>query len=268
MGGVIIAPTSAHAQVVVRYGGGFYRPYRHWVWRVGVGWVLIAAPPVYVYRYAAPPPPPPAPPAPPQQECPCDPEQAPAPESPPVVPPQTLNAPAPAPEGYVIRQRRPSETHLGLGVAASGFSWTGSEEGGGVAHLRIRSSGHVTWEFALGVLGGKDEAGISRHDVPATVGLYLYPWNSTLAPYFVAAGGGNFVHEDFKGAKLDASQIMGALGGGLELRLGQHFTVGADLRYEWRGVTDRRNQAPAGSPLPPIGDEEGPSYNLTGTFYF
>src|SRR5262245_51896434 len=262
--GTVATPSVASAQVVVRYRRAFVRPpFRRWFWRVGFGWVLLPPPPVFVYRYGPPPPPP---------QCPCDGAEQPPP---PVAPPGSLSAPPPPPpvaaggaEGYVIeRPRRREQPHVGIGVAAAGFSWPGSSIGGGVAHLRIRSTDHFSWEFALGVLGDKDSMGIVRHDVPLTLGLYFYLWNGVLAPYGVGTAGGNFANEHFMGQELNASQLMAQLGGGLELRLGPHFTVGGDVRFEWRGVVDRRARTPTDL-LPPINDEKGAAYNLAATWYF
>jgi hypothetical protein len=198
-------------------------------------------------------------------------------------PPPQVQPPPLRSYDYVPPLRHPTETRIGLGLAGTGFNWHGSEEGGATAHLRLRSSEHVTWEFALGAMGGKDEFGIDRHDVPATFGLYLYPWASAFAPYFVAVGGANFVHQELDGSKIDDTQLLGALGGGLELRLGHHFAVGADLRYQWRWRTDRRNDMPSGTITQPspgmagtaivptlvhVGDEKGAAYNVTATYYF
>jgi hypothetical protein len=145
-------------------------------------------------------------------------------------------------------------------------------------HLRLRPSEHITWEFAVGGMGGKDENGIERHDVPATVGLLLYPWASTFAPYFVMAGGGNFIRQDYMGEHREDSQLLAALGGGLELRLGQHFTVGLDIRHQWRWVADKNNgnvtppptgkTPPMTTTLVPVRDESGTAYNLSATYYF
>jgi hypothetical protein len=187
--------------------------------------------------------------------------------------PPPPGAPPPPPPWYnaAVRRRVFEEPHVGLGIGGTGFSFGDTQLGGASAHLRVRASHNVTWELALGVMGGKDEMGIERRDVPLTLGVHIYPWDSVLAPYFVAAGGGNFVREDFQGQHIDGTQFVGALGGGLELRLGHHLTLGGDVRYQWRELTDRRDGSQSyrvSGLLPPLRDEDGTAYNLTATYYF
>src|SRR5262249_4925133 len=144
-------------------------------------------------------------------------EQLPPPPPPPMPmgPPPAVVPPPPGAYDYMGPQRvRPHhEIKWGLGLSGTGFNWDDgngvkSEAGGATVHLRLRPSEHITWEFAIGGMGGKDETGIERHDVPATVGLMLYPWASTFAPYFVAAGGGNFITQDYMGQHREDSQVI------------------------------------------------------------
>jgi hypothetical protein len=308
---ILVEPATANAQVRV-YRAGWRRPYRYW--RLGVGWVWVYPPPVVVAPPAPPaPPPPPAMPVYEQQDqgcgqCSCNcccnnaapmpqpspyVEQLPPPPALPPPPPTVVPPPPPPPGAYdymgppQVREHHP--IRWGLGLSGTGFNWESngvkSEEGGATVHLRLRPSDHITWEFALGGMGGKDETGIERHDVPATVGLMLYPWASTFAPYFVMAGGGNFIQQDYMGLHREDSQVIGALGGGLELRLGQHFTVGLDIRHQWRWEADKNHDGPNGTimgtgttttktppttnaTLQPVGDESGTAYNLSATYYF
>jgi outer membrane protein with beta-barrel domain len=295
---------SANAQVRI-YRSGWRRPYRYW--RVGVGWVWVYPPPVVVAPPA--PPPPPMPVMQEQQEncgqcgCCCCNNAAPAPQpspypEPEALPPPPMMPPAPPapppvtpppPGAYdympPMQPRAHHEIKLGLGVSGTGFNWDAagvkSEEGGATVHLRLRPSQHITWEFAIGGMGGKDEMGIERHDVPATVALMVFPWNWTIAPYGVAAGGANLIRQDYMGEHREDSQALAALGLGAELRLGQHFTVGFDVRHQWRWAADKNGQqsgtidnntgttkTPAMSTLVPIGDETGTAYNLSATYYF
>jgi hypothetical protein len=186
---------------------------------------------------------------------------------------------------------------VGLGISGIGFNQVGGADVGGLAaHLRFRSGEHVMLEASIGAMGEKVTDGVQRNDVPLAFGLYLFPWNTRLAPYFVAQGGGNFVHQQYAGDRLDQTQAMAAVGGGLELRLGEHFTIGADLRKQWRwaqsnggvatsspGGATSTNGVPAGalaistgggaapaavSSLTPVTDESGVAYTLAATFYF
>jgi hypothetical protein len=187
--------------------------------------------------------------------------------------------PLPPPAPVVLRVAPPPPTvRVGLGLSGTGFHFGDTQLGGGVGHLRLRSTDHLTIEFAAGVMGGRDTLGITRRDVPTTVGLYLYPWRSVVAPYFVAAGGANFVHIADADQRIDGTQLVGALGGGLEFRLGPHLALGADLRYQWRSRIDNTGapsaslaptavSASAGN-LPPLGDEKGTAFNISATFYF
>jgi hypothetical protein len=260
-----LAASPAHARPWVRVR----------VWRPGFGWG---------YVLVAPPPPPPAPAvvypaaapvvaapivAAPVVAAPVYEEQLPPPPPPPLAPPAPV----------ALRMAPPPPTvRVGLGLTGTGFHFGDTQLGGGVGHLRLRSTDHLTIEFAAGVMGGRDSLGITRRDVPTTVGLYLYPWHCVVAPYFVAAGGANFVHIADADQRIDGTQLVGALGGGLEFRLGPHLALGADLRYQWRSRIDQPAQPTAsvsaiqasGSTgnLPPLGDEKGPAFNISATFYF
>jgi hypothetical protein len=298
-----VEPSTADAQV--RVYRTWRRPYRYW--RIGVGWVWVYPPPVVV----APPAPPPPPPMPVVQEqqscgqcgCCCCNNAAPMPQPSPYpeeqLPPPPMMPPPPPPPAVVpppqgaydymppMQPHPHREIKLGLGVSGTGFNWNDggvkSEEGGATVHLRLRPSQHITWEFALGGMGGKDENGIERHDVPATIGLMVFPWNWTIAPYGVAAAGANFIQQDYMGLHREDSQALAALGLGAELRLGQHFTVGFDVRHQWRWAADKHDPSgtintnpgtttdkmpPAMSTLVPVGDETGTAYNLSATYYF
>ena len=304
VGVTLVEPSTADAQV--RVYRTYRRPYRYW--RVGVGWVWVYPPPV-VIAPPAPPAPPPPPPMPVVQEqpaynqcgCCCNNNAAPPPmpspypeeplPPPPMMPPPPPPMVTPPPQGaydYMppMQPRPHHDIKVGLGVSGTGFNWdqagVKSEEGGATVHLRLRPSQHITWEFALGGMGGKDENGIERHDVPATVGLMVFPWNWTIAPYGVAAAGANFIQQDYMGLHREDAQALAALGLGAELRLGQHFTVGFDVRHQWRWAADKNNPnatidnntgtaampAMGATTLVPVGDETGTAYNLSATYYF
>jgi hypothetical protein len=241
------------------------------------------APPVYVAP--APPPPPvyapsppccmPAPPPPP-------PVYAPQVYSPPP-PPPVYYAPVPAvaPAPTVVVAAPPVvgwKSRIGLGVRGTGQvardSWHNLGIGG---EFLARLSNHVSLELAAeyqrNVAG---PSGAERIDVPATIGFRFHigkpHW--IVSPYFVLASGMNWARADFRAAVDEAWYFVGQLGGGLELRLGQHFAITADARFEGkRRVDDPSNSVLAlrslnSSTVRPLDDSYGGQFRLGVAVYF
>ena len=95
-----------------------------------------------------------------------------------------------------------------------------------------------------------------------------------VSPYFVFAGGFSYASQDLKFTSDDALYVEGQLGGGLELRLGQHVAITADARLDAK----KRANDPAdnvvattsvdGKPVHPLGDEVGGQFRLGVAVYF
>jgi hypothetical protein len=247
--------------------------------------VVIGAPPVYV----APPPPvyiaPPLPPAPPPPApIYAQPEVMPLPPVPPpiiVAPPCCYGAPvaAPAPE-LVIAQPRPVvpmwTSRIGLGVRGTGTvvdnGWNNLGIGG---ELLFRASPHLVTELAA-EYDRSATTPLDRTDIPVTLGLRVHIGrpNWVVSPYFVFAGGLDFASEDLRHTKDDAIYVDGQIGGGLELRLGQHVAITADARLDLKKRADSPSAAVAattfldGKPVGPLGDEVGGQFRLGAAVYF
>jgi hypothetical protein len=229
-------------------------------------------PPVYV----APPPPPPVYAEPPVQPLP--------PVPPPIVvaPPCCYQAPvavAPVPEAVVVRPRPvvPMWTsRIGLGVRGTGQviqdGWNNLGIGG---EFLYRATPHLVTELAA-EYDRSATTPLDRTDVPVTFGLRVHigrpDW--VVSPYFVFAGGLDFASQDLRHASDDAIYVDGQLGGGLELRLGQHVAITADARLD---AKKRANDvAPAiaatssvdGKTVHPLGDEVGGQFRLGVAVYF
>jgi hypothetical protein len=121
---------------------------------------------------------------------------------------------------------------------------------------------------------------LHRTDVPVTLGGSFYFLHGTFAPYVVGDIGVNFAKASGDGyVPTDATHFVGHIGGGIELRLGRHFTVSADARYVARQRIDKDEQivplgAPTNSdttyfaPTARIGNERGAEFRVIGTLYF
>lgn len=187
-----------------------------------------------------------------------------APATPPppvyVAPPPVVIAPQPQyyvqPQPVYVRPAPPRpaappppplpqwSSRFGLGATLEGL-WTKGEttgQGYGIlGQLRYRSSRHTALELMAGYEQSALADGLKRTDVPVALGLmvpFLGP-EHLFSPYVVFAAGVNFADlrlVDTPALKLDDNRIqaLGQLGGGFELRLGQHFALNLDARVEGR----------------------------------
>jgi hypothetical protein len=240
--------------------------------------VVVQAPPPAEYVpappqvYAPPPPPPPvyvAPPPPPAVYY--------APPPPPVyyAPPP----PAPAPEFVVVKPQpvRPGwAARIGLGVRGTGQvvndGWNNLGIGG---EFLYRASPHVVTELAAEYQHSASTP-LDRRDIPVTFGVRLHIGRPTwvVSPYFVLAGGVDFASQDLRHTTDDAIYLDGQLGGGLELRLGQHVAITADARFDAKKRADKPADAVVattavdGKPVHALGDEVGGQFRLGFAVYF
>jgi hypothetical protein len=168
-------------------------------------------------------------------------------------------------------------SRVGFGVRGTGQvihenGWNNLGIGG---EFLFRASPHLTTELAA-EYDHSATTPLDRTDVPVTFGLRIHigrpDW--VVSPYFVVAGGIDFASQDLKHASDDAIYVDGQLGGGLELRLGQHVAITADARFD---AKKRANDvAPAiaattsvdGKPVHPLGDEVGGQFRLGVAVYF
>jgi hypothetical protein len=257
--------------------------------RERIRWHLRRIPRVVVVGAPLPPPPvvvaPPLPPPvvvePPQYQ---DPPIMPLPPVPPpiVVPPPCCYAPPPPPPEpeVVIVKPRPVvpmwSSRIGLGVRGTGTviqdGWNNLGIGG---EFLYRASPHLVTELAA-EYDRSAATPLDRVDVPVTFGLRLHIGRPTwvISPYFVVAGGVDFASQDLKFTHDDAIYVDGQIGGGLELRLGQHVAITADARLD---AKKRANDVAAnvaattfvdGKPVHALGDELGGQFRLGVAVYF
>ena len=236
--------------------------------------VVAPVPPPVVIQTPAMPPPPPyeAPPVPPLPPVP-----------PPIIvpPPCCYAAPAPAPAPEVVLVKpRPAvpmwTSRIGLGVRGTGQvihdGWNNLGIGG---EFLYRASPHLSTELAAEYDHSTANA-LDRIDVPVTFGLRVHIGRPTwvVSPYFVFAGGLAYASQDLKFTHDDAFYVDGQLGGGLELRLGQHVAITADARLDARKRANAVAENVAattsvdGKPVRPLGDEVGGQFRLGVAVYF
>jgi len=236
--------------------------------------VVVAPPPPVVYAQPAPPAeyaPPPVPAYPPVP--------------PPVVvpPPCCYGAPAPAPsQELVLVTPRPQvpmwSSRLGLGIRGTGQvindGWNNLGIGG---EFLYRVSPHLVTELAAEYQrSAGSQSQLDRVDIPVTFGLRVHIGrpNWIVSPYFVFAGGVGYASQDLRFTTDDAIYVEGQLGGGLELRLGQHVAITADARLDMKkranGVADNvlATSSVDGKPVHALGDEVGGQLRLGAAVYF
>lgn len=200
---------------------------------------------------------------------------------PPVVvpPPCCYSAPAPAPEVVLVKPRPVVpmwKSRIGLGVRGTGQvihdGWNNLGIGG---EFLYRASPHLSTELAAEYDHSTANA-LDRIDVPVTFGLRVHIGRPTwvVSPYFVFAGGLAYASQDLKFTHDDAFYVDGQLGGGLELRLGQHVAITADARLDARKRANAVAENVAattsvdGKRVRPLGDEVGGQFRLGVAVYF
>jgi hypothetical protein len=245
---------------------------RHWP-RVVV--VPPPPPPIYIQTPGAPPVEYAAPPV------------APLPPIPPPVvvpPPCCYGAPAVevAPQEVILVKPRPQvpmwSSRIGLGVRGTGQvindGWNNLGIGG---EFLYRVSPHLSTELAAEYQRSTgSESHLDRVDIPVTLGLRVHIGRPTwvVSPYFVFAAGVGYASQDLKFTTDDAVYVDGQIGGGLELRLGQHFAVTADARLDAKkranSVADNvlATTSIDGKPVHALGDEVGGQFRLGVAAYF
>lgn len=118
--------------------------------------------------------------------------------------------------------------------------------------------------------------GFARYDVPVTLGMRVHigapDW--VVSPYFVVAGGAAYSNLDFLHSNDKAWFVDGQLGGGLEVRIGKHVALTADVRGDARHrITDPDEATLAttsvnGKPFYPMQDSYGLQGRLGAAVYF
>jgi hypothetical protein len=212
-----------------------------------------------------------------------------APPMPPIPPPVVVPPPCcysapppvePAPEAVVLVKPRPQvpmwSSRIGLGVRGTGQvindGWNNLGIGG---EFLYRVSPHLSTELAAEYQHSTANA-LDRIDIPVTFGLRVHIGRPTwiVSPYFVFAAGVAYASQDLKFTSDDAIYVDGQLGGGLELRLGQHPAITADARLD---AKKRANSAADnvlattsvdGKPVHALGDEVGGQFRLGVAVYF
>jgi hypothetical protein len=255
-------------------------------------------PPVYVQQppvYIQPPAPPPVylqPPAPPVYMQPPPPPVYAQPAPPPVYmqppPPPVYAQPpvmeAPPPPAYAARPayRPPAsqwQAKYGFGGRFAAMintdELTNFSQLGFGGELLARVHRRIVLELA-GEYQKRVDNGFARYDVPVTLGMRVHigapDW--VVSPYFVVAGGAAYSNLDFLHSQDKAWFVDGQLGGGLEIRIGKHVALTADVRGDARHrITDPDEATLAttsvnGKPFYPMQDSYGLQGRLGVALYF
>jgi len=234
---------------------------------------VVQSPPVYVQPppVVQAPPAVPAPPLPPQavEQVPPPPVYAP--------PPPVVQAPPPP-----VRYRPPVpqwQAKYGFGARFSAAintdPYTEFSQLGIGGELLFRVHRRIVLELA-GEYQRRIDNGFDRYDVPATLGMRVHigapDW--VVSPYFVFAGGAVYSNLDYLHSHDIGWFIDGQLGGGLEIRIGKHVALTADLRGDGRHRLTKPDEATIntisvnGKPFAPLQDSYGLQARLGAALYF
>ncbi len=300
-------PEKADAQVFYRRPWVrprvFFAP-RPWIAPVVAPPIVVQPPPVYYYPppYYAPPPqvyvqPVPQQPVYPQPVYPQSVYPQPAPQvytqplpAPPVYaqpapppiaapPPPVYAPPPPPPIAYRPPMLSQWQTKFGIGArftaAINTDAFASFSQLGFGGELLFRVHRHLVLELGADYQKRMDD-GFARYDVPATLGLRVHigapDW--VVSPYFVFAGGGVYANLDYLHSHDIGWFLNGQLGGGLEIRIGKHLALTADLRGDARHRLNQPDAATAntisinGKPFVPLQDSYGLLGRLGAAVYF
>ena len=252
--------------------------------------VYVQPPPVYVQPpqvYVQPPQVvvQPAPPPYEPQQVPPPPMMAPPPmvQAPPPVfqapPPPVFQAPPPPPvmAAPVVLPQWKAKFGVGFRFAATinTDQLTDFSQLGFGGELLYRAHRRLVLELG-GEYQKRVDNGFARYDVPVTFGLRIHigapDW--VVSPYFVMAAGLAYSNLDFLRSTDVAWFADGQLGGGLEVRIGKHLALTADLRGDGRRRLTRPEEAAAntlsidGKPFSPMQDSFGLQARLGAALYF
>lgn len=204
--------------------------------------------------------------------------------TPPVVyvnPPPVVVAPAPTYAAPTVAVAAPKPvgwtSRFGLGVRGTGVvnndSWNNVGIGGEILY---RASNRFSLELA-GEYQHEPGNALDRWDVPVTFGFRLHIGKPTwiVSPYFVAAAGVDYARLTMTPAATDEALFFdGQVGGGLEIRIGQHVAITADARFDGKKRMDTasevvlRTRSVNGKPVHALGDEYGGQFRLGVAVYF
>ena len=162
---------------------------------------------------------------------------------PPPPPPQRVVVvqPEPAPRRHVQRE----QSLLGIGLRVSGTGLEGSKLGledmenpamAGIGlQLRSKVSRHWGLELSADYLGASDSSrGFSQRTIPVMLSAMFFSFpDSPINPYALAGGGVHFTMLEYMDGAFQHHilEVAGQLGLGVQVKLGRHFALHADLRF-------------------------------------
>ncbi|MCA9521556.1 MAG: porin family protein [Myxococcales bacterium] len=141
---------------------------------------------------------------------------------------------------------------IGIGVRGSGFYLHGTKfnlsnlenpmMGGVGLQFRSKFSPHWGLEFAVEYIRGKKET-LTQQTFPVTLAMLFYflP-KSRIQPYLLAGLGAHFTQLKYANdIHRSLTEIVVPFGGGVEIRIGRHFAVNADVRglAVWKIIGDQ-----------------------------
>lgn len=137
--------------------------------------------------------------------------------------------PAPTP-AVIVHGPAPAFDPPALGLAIGGAAHAPASGqlpvGGVVAALQFRTSSHSLLAVELQSLGARTLSNDTRRsELAGLLAGRVFLWNAALAPYLELAAGLGHTSIESTGLEVNASQLLGRYGLGLELRLGRHLVL-------------------------------------------
>jgi hypothetical protein len=181
-------------------------------------------------------------------------------------PPCCYVAPAPAPPMVVMQAAPPvREDYPRVGLAFGGLVDSPRSGqmpvGGVVGALQVRTSSHSLMLLELQSLGARRISDdLERSELVGLLGGRVFPWDAFLTPYLELAGGFGRASVEANGYAVHASQLVGRIGVGLELRLGRHLVLDGAVaqvhRLRMDGDGSSRLDLASAEPFAAIGEHE------------
>ena len=181
---------------------------------------------------------------------------------PPAPPPPCCYAPPPPPPMVMVAPPAPPEpepVHVGLAVSGLFQSPGGrkSNIAGMAAALQVRTSPRSLFGLEIQSLSSDRQTTASRRDdLAGLMAGRLFAWDAPLAPYLELAGGLGHASIDTQALQVSVSQLIGRAGLGLELRLGPHLILDAQVAQVHRLRLDQQERTVAASDPAFIGEHE------------
>jgi hypothetical protein len=141
----------------------------------------------------------------------------------------------PAPYRYappVVVAPAPGPQWMQLGLDVAGVAQASSRQAtlsGMAASVQVRTSSHSLLALEVQSLTSDHTLDNRRDELDGLLAGRVYLWNAPLAPYLGLAGGVGRAAFEGNGYRVTSAELLGRIGLGLELRLGDHLVLEGEV---------------------------------------